>query len=152
MYPIGFLFGLGFDTATEITLIALSGAAAQSSVATVGIIALPILFAAGMNVMDTTDSVMMASAYTWAFETPLRKLYYNLIVTTVSVLAAFSIGSVELVQVAAATFHITGGIWGVIQNLDFSSLGYWLVLLFALLWLVSYIVWTISLKKRNPLV
>ncbi|MBZ2405014.1 HoxN/HupN/NixA family nickel/cobalt transporter [Liquorilactobacillus hordei] len=149
MYPVGFLFGLGFDTATEIALIALSASTAQSGIPTLGIIALPVLFAAGMNLMDTTDSVMMSGAYTWAFDTPVRKAYYNLTVTTISVIAAFLIGAIELIQVATSMAHAQGGIWTWIQNIDFGWLGYGLVLTFLAMWLIAYGIWRLFIKKRE---
>ncbi|MFT8493391.1 MAG: HoxN/HupN/NixA family nickel/cobalt transporter, partial [Liquorilactobacillus satsumensis] len=149
MYPIGFLFGLGFDTATEIALIALSASTAQSGVPTIGIIALPILFAAGMNLMDTTDSVMMSGAYTWAFDTPVRKAYYNLTVTTISVIAAFLIGAIELIQVITSMAHTQGRIWSWIQNIDFSWLGYGLVIAFLVTWGIAYVIWHFFIKKSE---
>ncbi|WP_260203292.1 HoxN/HupN/NixA family nickel/cobalt transporter [Lactiplantibacillus plantarum] len=149
MYPIGFLFGLGFDTATEIALIALSASTAQSGVTTIGIISLPILFAAGMNIMDTTDSVMMSGAYTWAFDTPVRKAYYNLTVTTISVVAAFLIGAIELTQVITNMTHTQGKVWFWIQNIDFSWLGYELVIAFLITWGIAYVVWHFFIKKRK---
>lgn len=145
MYPIGFLFGLGFDTATEIALIALSASAAQSSISGLGIIALPILFAAGMNLMDTTDSVMMSGAYRWAFDTPVRKVYYNLTVTTVSAVAAFVIGGIELIQVITSVVNIKS--W--VQNIDFNYLGYILFFMFAVMWGGAYCVWHHFLKKKE---
>lgn len=149
MYPIGFLFGLGFDTATEIALIALSASTAQSGVHTIGIIALPILFASGMNLMDTTDSVMMSGAYTWAFDTPVRKAYYNLTVTIISVLAAFLIGSIELIQVITSMAHTQGRIWSWIQKIDFSWLGYGLVIAFLVIWSIAYVIWRFFIKKKE---
>lgn len=149
MYPIGFLFGLGFDTATEIALIALSASTAQSGVHTIGIIALPILFASGMNLMDTTDSVMMSGAYTWAFDTPVRKAYYNLTVTIISVLAAFLIGSIELIQVITSMAHTQGRIWSWIQKIDFSWLGYGLVIAFLVIWSTAYVIWRFFIKKKE---
>ncbi|KRL37902.1 HoxN/HupN/NixA family nickel/cobalt transporter [Liquorilactobacillus uvarum] len=145
MYPIGFLFGLGFDTATEIALIALSASAAQSSISGLGIIALPILFAAGMNLMDTTDSVMMSGAYNWAFDTPVRKVYYNLTVTTVSVIAAFVIGGIELLQVVTSMTNVKS--W--VQNIDFNYLGYILVFAFIAMWGCAYLIWKFFIKKRE---
>ncbi|KRL05899.1 high-affinity nickel permease [Liquorilactobacillus oeni DSM 19972] len=136
MYPIGFLFGLGFDTATEIALIALSAGNSQTA-AGWRIIAFPLLFAAGMNLMDTTDSVMMTSAYRWAFATPVRKIYYNLTITSISVIAAFAIGSLELLQVAIAAAKKAGRTWSWLAELDFSQTGYFLVGIFLLLWILA---------------
>jgi high-affinity nickel-transport protein len=149
MYPIGFLFGLGFDTATEIALIALSATAAQSNVSVAGIIALPVLFAAGMNVMDTTDSVMMSGAYTWAFDTPKRKAYYNLTVTFVSVIAAFLIGLVELGNVFADFTHVNSSFITWIQSIDLNWLGYGLVIGFILMWSLAYLFWKLFIQKNE---
>lgn len=134
MYPVGFLFGLGFDTATEIALIALSITTAKSSISVITVLCLPLLFAAGMSIMDTTDSVMMSHAYKWAFEAPMRKLYYNLVVTTISVTAAIIIGLVEIMQLVPSSSLVV--VW--IQNLDTSNLGWLLVMIFGIIWGVCY--------------
>ncbi|KAF0335268.1 HoxN/HupN/NixA family nickel/cobalt transporter [Pediococcus acidilactici] len=149
MYPIGFLFGLGFDTATEIALIALSATATQSNSSIAGLIALPILFAAGMNLMDTTDSVMMSGAYTWAFDTPKRKAYYNLTVTLISVISAFFIGFIELGNVFTDLFKIKThfSLW--LQDLDLSWLGYGLVIAFIFMWCGAYLIWKFHTIKTE---
>lgn len=140
MYPVGFLFGLGFDTATEIALIGLSASAAEANVSLAGILALPIMFAAGMNVMDTTDSVMMAHAYHWAFSNPTRKIYYNVAVTLISTVTAFVIGMIELLQMGTANLATSRNvILSVIQHLDLSWLGYGLLVVLLGLWLLSYL-------------
>lgn len=139
--PLGFLFGLGFDTATEISLLALSAETAKSQCSWIAVLALPILFASGMNIMDTTDSVMMTHAYRWAFDTPIRKVYYNLTVTTISVAAAVLIGAVELSQVAGKLFHLQGGYWRWIQKIDLNWMGYGLIVLFVCVWAISYLIW-----------
>lgn len=151
MYPIGLLFGLGFDTATEITLIALSAGTAQSNASLLGITALPILFTAGMNLMDTIDSVMMSRAYTWAFDTPIRKAYYNLIVTTISVIAAFSIGIIELSQAITSIFHVENGVSSWISTADISNLGYILVAIFISVWVIAYVTRRIFTKKSESM-
>ncbi len=140
LYPIGFLFGLGFDTASEIALLAISGAAVKLSV--VGMLALPILFAAGMSLCDTCDGVFMVKAYDWAFKTPVRKIYYNITITSLGVVVALVIGLVELFQVLSEKMHWEfDGILGYIQNLEFGDLGYYLVGLFVLVWAISYGIW-----------
>ena len=149
MYPVGFLFGLGFDTASEITLIALSAGTASQGASIWGILALPILFAAGMNVMDTTDSVMMSGAYRWAFDAPIRKIYYNLTVTTISIVAAFIIGIVELLQVSTSGFAMNTGFIGWVQSLDFNWVGYGLIVVFLVIWTMTYIVSKLVPKKEN---
>jgi high-affinity nickel-transport protein len=143
VYPLGFLFGLGFDTASEVALLAISAGAAKSSLPLVGILSLPILFAAGMSLMDTADGVFMTNAYKWAFSTPLRKVYYNLTVTTLSVLAAILIGMIELAQVFSEKLSLSGGGWHWIQNLDIGLLGYLLVFLFVIAWGISLAIWKV---------
>ncbi len=141
VYPIGLLFGLGFDTATEVALLAMSAGATQSDIPLYGTLCLPILFAAGMNLMDTTDSVMMSGAYEWAFDTPVRKVYYNLTITSASVVAAVMIGVVELLQVVATVMNLRTGFWNWVQGIDFNYLGYAMVALFLGFWLVSMMIW-----------
>lgn len=143
VYPLGFLFGLGFDTASEVALLALSAGAAKSAMPFTGILSLPLLFAAGMNMMDTLDAVMMSNAYQWAFDTPVRKVYYNLTVTALSASAALLIGSVELAQVMAEQFGWKGAFGSWVQGLDLNWLGCGLILLLLLFWLVSYGIWKI---------
>jgi nickel/cobalt transporter (NiCoT) family protein len=141
VYPLGFLFGLGFDTATEIGLLAISAGTAKSVISVFGILSLPLLFAAGMSLMDTADGVFMSIAYRWAFTTPLRKLYYNVTVTSVSVVAALLIGAVELIQVLINKLHLQSGFFKWVSALDFGDLGYMLVVLFILAWLISVSIW-----------
>ncbi len=141
MYPIGFLFGLGFDSASEVALLAISAGAAKSAISFTGIIALPILFSAGMSLMDTTDGVFMTVAYNWAFATPIRKIYYNLTVTGLSVVVALLIGCIEVAQIIAPKFGLNDGFWGWVQGIDFGKIGYLLVGLFILTWGISYGIW-----------
>lgn len=143
VYPLGFLFGLGFDTASEVALLAISAGAAKNELPIVGILSLPILFAAGMSLMDTADGIFMTNAYKWAFSTPLRKVYYNLTVTALSVTAALLIGMIELAQVFSKKMGFTTGIWHLIQNLDIGWLGYLLVALFLISWGISYTIWKV---------
>jgi high-affinity nickel-transport protein len=143
VYPLGFLFGLGFDTASEVALLAISAGAAKSALPLAGILSLPILFAAGMSLMDTIDGVFMTNAYKWAFSTPLRKVYYNLTVTSLSVTAALLIGMIELIQVTSEKLNLKTGGWRWIQNMDISWLGYILVILFLLSWIISFVVWKV---------
>ncbi|WP_104749730.1 HoxN/HupN/NixA family nickel/cobalt transporter [Helicobacter cynogastricus] len=140
LYPIGFLFGLGFDTASEIALMALSGAALKLSI--LGMLSLPILFAAGMSLFDTCDGIFMVKAYDWAFKTPVRKIYYNITITSLGVIVALVIGLVELFQVLSEKMHWEfSGVLGYVQNLDFGDLGYYLVGMFVLVWAISYGIW-----------
>ncbi|HEX8075514.1 MAG TPA: HoxN/HupN/NixA family nickel/cobalt transporter [Thermoleophilaceae bacterium] len=141
MYPLGILFGLGFDTASEVGLLALTGGAASGHAPFLAIVSLPLLFAAGMSLMDTADGVFMSKAYGWAFSSPVRKVYYNLTVTTLSVVVALSIGAVELLQVLGDRLRLDGGFWSWLQGLDFEVLGYAIVGLFAVTWMVALAIW-----------
>jgi high-affinity nickel-transport protein len=136
MYPLGVLFGLGFDTATEVGLLAISAGVATKHVPFLAVLSLPLLFAAGMSLMDTVDGAFMSHAYSWAFSNPVRKVYYNLTVTTLSVTVALGIGSIELLQVMGAG-------WGWLDALDFSTLGYGIVGLFVVTWATSAVVWKV---------
>ncbi|MGA2625833.1 MAG: HoxN/HupN/NixA family nickel/cobalt transporter [Candidatus Bathyarchaeia archaeon] len=142
IYPIGVLFGLGFDTATEVALIAISvGIGVSSSVPIWMILVLPFMFTCGMVLVDTTDGVTMRAAYGWAFLNPVRKIYYNLTVTIISVLVALVIGMVELLQVLANELNLTGAFWSGLDGLDFETVGFAIVLIFLLSWAVSVLVW-----------
>jgi high-affinity nickel-transport protein len=143
VYPLGFLFGIGFDTASEVALLAISATVAAQSTNISVILVLPVLFAAGMSLMDTADGIFMTTAYNWAFSTPLRKIYYNLSVTGISVIAALVIGVIELVQLVAPKLGLTSGFWGWIENLNFGTMGYLLVALFIASWLVSFGIWKV---------
>jgi high-affinity nickel-transport protein len=149
MYPVGFLFGLGFDTATEVGLLALAAGVATHAVPVVAIVSLPLLFTAGMSLMDTADGAFMTHAYGWAFASPVRKIYYNLTVTSVSVLAALAVGGVELLQVTAERLGLTTGVWGWLAALDFNKLGYVLAATFVVAWIASAVVWrTAGIERR----
>lgn len=132
LYPLGFLFGMGFDTASEVALLALSTQGAAQALPWTGILSLPLLFASGMCLLDTADGLFMTKAYRWAFISPLRKMFYNLSVTGMSVLVALGIGSVELIQVAGP---------GLGWSIGFGDLGYLVVALFAAAWAVSFGAW-----------
>lgn len=141
VYPIGFLFGLGFDTASEVALLAVSAMAARNAVPVPGILALPVVFAAGMSLIDTGDGILMTTAYGWAFTFPLHKVYYNLTVTGLGVLAALLIGCIELGQVISQEMGLHGGLWGWIQGIRLGNLGYVLVAALVLVWAVSFALW-----------
>jgi high-affinity nickel-transport protein len=142
IYPIGVLFGLGFDTATEVALIAISvGIGVTSAVPVWMILVLPFMFTCGMVLIDTTDGVTMRVAYGWAFMNPLRKIYYNLTVTIISVLVALAIGSIELLQVIAGELRLTGAFWDWLVGLDFESIGFGIIVIFVASWLVSTAIW-----------
>ena len=120
--PLGFLFGLGFDTASEISLLALSSGASESNFIR-GIISLPILFAAGMSLLDTLDGILMTSAYNWAFFNPIRKIYYNITITNIYYRCAIS-GTVELLQILVDKLQLKGSFWEFIENIQFDNIGY----------------------------
>ncbi|TAN34771.1 HoxN/HupN/NixA family nickel/cobalt transporter [bacterium] len=135
MYPIGFLFGLGFDTASEVALLAISAGAAAQGIPFTVVIALPLIFAAGMSLMDTTDGAFMSKAYSWAFASPIRKVFYNLTVTSLSVFVALFVGVVELVQILIQILKLHGGLFDAIANFDFiGKAGYVIVAAFVIAW------------------
>jgi high-affinity nickel-transport protein len=141
MYPLGLLFGLGFDTATEVGLLVLAGGAAASGLPFYAILCLPILFAAGMSLFDTIDGAFMNFAYGWAFSKPIRKIFYNLTVTGLSVAVALGIGTIELLTVLAQKLSLTGGVWDVVTGLDLNSVGYIVVGLFVATWALALGIW-----------
>jgi high-affinity nickel-transport protein len=141
MYPVGVLFGLGFDTATEIALLATAGAAATGGLPFYAILCLPILFAAGMSLLDTIDGAFMNFAYGWAFSRPVRKIYYNITITGLSVIVALLIGTIELVQVLSDKLSLTGPFFDWVNNLDFNLIGYFIVVLFVATWALAIALW-----------
>lgn len=143
MYFVGFLFALGFDTATEISLLGLSAAGATQGMPVWSILVFPVLFMAGMTLVDTTDSILMLGAYGWAYVKPVRKLYYNITVTTISVIVALLIASVEALGLVADRLHPGGAFWDGIANLNdnFGMIGYLIVGVFVLCWLLSAVVY-----------
>jgi high-affinity nickel-transport protein len=141
MYPVGVLFGLGFDTATEVALLAAAGAAAAGGLPFYAILCLPILFAAGMSLLDTIDGAFMNFAYGWAFSKPVRKIFYNITITGLSVAVALLIGTIELMSVFADKLSLTGGVWDFVSNLDLNIVGYVIVGLFIGTWAIALAVW-----------
>jgi nickel/cobalt transporter (NiCoT) family protein len=141
MYPIGLLFGLGFDTATEVSLLVLAGGAAAFSLPWYAILTLPILFAAGMSLLDSIDGCFMNFAYGWAFSKPVRKVYYNITITALSVAVALIIGTVELGSIVTDKLGITSGPLARVADLDLNSVGYAIVALFVLTWVVALAIW-----------
>jgi nickel/cobalt transporter (NiCoT) family protein len=139
MYPLGVLFGLGFDTATEIGLLGISAAEASKGLPLWSIMAFPALFAAGMSLVDTTDNILMLGAYGWAFIKPVRKLYYNMTITFVSVVVALVVGGIEALGLLAGEFHWNGLFWNAVLKLNgnFGALGYFIIGIFALSWIFS---------------
>ncbi len=141
MYPLGLLFGLGFDTATEIALLATAGTAAAGGLPLYAILCLPVLFAAGMSLLDTIDGAFMNFAYGWAFSKPVRKVFYNITITGLSVAVALIIGVTELMAVFADKLSLTGGVFGFVANLDLNYVGYAIVALFVITWIIALSVW-----------
>jgi len=142
IYPIGVLFGLGFDTASEVALIGISvGLGVSTSVPIYYILVLPLMFTCGMVTVDTTDGVTMRVAYGWAFMNPVRRIYYNLTVTVISVLVAWAIGAVELLQVLSSELDLSGGLWNAFNSLDFETIGFLIVGVFVSSWLISLGYW-----------
>ncbi|MFF0531920.1 HoxN/HupN/NixA family nickel/cobalt transporter [Nocardia amikacinitolerans] len=141
MYPVGLLFGLGFDTATEVALLVLAGTSAAAGLPWYAILCLPVLFAAGMSLLDTIDGTFMNFAYGWAFAHPVRKVYYNITVTALSITVALLIGTVELLGLLAEQLRWSGGFWDWVGGLDLNVLGYVIVGLFVATWVVALLVW-----------
>jgi high-affinity nickel-transport protein len=144
MYPIGVLFGLGFDTATEVGILAISATSATKGLPIYTILLFPALFMAGMMLLDTTDSILMLGAYGWAFVKPIRKLYYNLNITLISVLVAFIIGTIELLSIIIDKARLSGGAWDVIGALDLNTIGFIIVGIFLLSWAISTIIYKVK--------
>jgi nickel/cobalt transporter (NiCoT) family protein len=141
MYPIGVLFGLGFDTATEVALLVLAGTSAAAGLPWYAILCLPVLFTAGMCLLDTIDGSFMNFAYGWAFSNPVRKVYYNITITGLSVVVALLIGSMELLGLLAEQFGWSGGFWGWLGGVDLNTMGFVIVGLFVLTWAGALLIW-----------
>ncbi len=141
VYPVGVLFGLGFDTASEVTLLVLAGGAAAAVLPWYAVLVLPVLFAAGMSLFDTLDGAFMNFAYGWAFLKPVRKVFYNITITSLSVAVALIIGVIELVSIFTTKLGIDSGPLAAIGNLDLNYVGFGVVALFILTWIVALAVW-----------
>jgi nickel/cobalt transporter (NiCoT) family protein len=146
MYPLGILFGLGFDTATEIALLGISAAQGSQGLSVWSIMVFPALFTAGMSLIDTTDAVLMVQAYGWAFIKPIRKLYYNMTITLVSVIVALVIGGIEALGLIGSKLGLDGSFWRFIGTLNenFGALGYLIIAIFAVSWLTSVLVYRLK--------
>jgi high-affinity nickel-transport protein len=150
IYPVGVLFGLGFDTASEVALIAISvGIGVSTSIPIYYILVLPLLFTCGMVTVDTADGVAMRVAYGWAFLNPIRKIYYNLTVTVISVLVAWAIGTIELLQVLSTELNLNGLFWSWLNAINFEMIGFGIIGIFILSWLASFGYW--RYKKYDKL-
>jgi high-affinity nickel-transport protein len=141
MYPLGVLFGLGFDTASEVALLGLAATSGVGHLPVALILILPALFAAGMCTVDSTDGILMLGAYGWAYVKPIRKLYYNLNITLVSVIIAFVVGGIEVLSILASQFGLTGGIWDLVSGVDFGLIGVLIIGLFLGSWGVSTLIY-----------
>jgi nickel/cobalt transporter (NiCoT) family protein len=144
MYPVGFLFGLGFDTASEVALLAISAGAAAQGLPFAAVISLPLIFAAGMSLMDTADGAFMSKAYSWAFASPIRKVFYNITITSLSVFVALFVGVVELAQVLIQIFHLQGSVFGAIVGFDIlGKAGYVIVAAFVIAWASALVIYKV---------
>ncbi len=152
LYPLGLLFGLGFDTATEIGLLSISATEAARGASLAHVLVFPALFAAGMALVDTADSMLMVSAYRWAFVDPMRKLWYNLTITGASVLVALFTGGVEALGLIGQRFALNGALWTLVERLNVSLAGFGFVViaLFAIAWLVSIVVYRTAFGRAEP--
>ena len=149
MYPIGFLFGLGFDTATEVALLVLAGTAVVGGLPFYAILSLPILFAAGMCLFDTIDGCFMNFAYDWAFARPVRKVYYNLTITGLSVFVALFIGAIEILGLIGQDSNLSGGFWSFMANFNINTAGFIIVGVFVLTWAVALCIWRFGHIERT---
>lgn len=146
MYPLGLLFGLGFDTATEVSLLGMSATQASSGLPVWSILVLPALFTAGMSLVDTTDGVVMVQAYGWAFTNPIRKLYYNLTMTSISAVVALLIGGIEALSLVADKWDLHGGAWTLVDQISqhFGVMGYFIIGIFVIGWLISVLIFRLG--------
>jgi nickel/cobalt transporter (NiCoT) family protein len=141
MYPVGVLFGLGFDTATEVALLVLAGTAVVSGLPFYAILSLPVLLAAGMCLFDTADGRFMNLAYDWAFARPIRKVFYNMAITGLSVFIAFFIGTIEILGLIGQEYNLTGGFWSFMRNFDINKADFVIVARFILTWAIALSIW-----------
>ena len=146
MYPVGVLFGLGFDTATEVGILSISAVLATKGLPLWTVLLFPLLFTAGMCLIDTTDGILMLGAYGWAFVKPVRKLYYNLNITLVSVLVALVVGTIELFSIISSALNLTGGFWDFVGGLNdnFGVIGYYIIGIFVVSWAVSTVIYKVK--------
>jgi high-affinity nickel-transport protein len=153
MFPLGFLFGLGFDTATEIAVFSISIAQAAKGVSFSAVLIFPVLFAAGMSLVDTTDGVMMLGAYDWAFIKPMRKLYYNMTITLVSVLIALLIGGIEALALLQNKLSLKGALWRATRTLNdnFNNLGFVIIGIILVAWSLSYLIYRVKKLDETPI-
>jgi len=149
MFFVGLIFGIGFDTATEVVLLAATAYAATSGLPFYAVLTLPLLFSGGMTLFDTLDGCFMNFAYGWAFAKPVRKVYYNLVITGLSIAAAFLIGTIEVLGVLTSELHLSGGFWNFMANFNINEAGFAIAILFAATWLTAYGFWRFgNVEKR----
>ncbi|MGD0944075.1 MAG: HoxN/HupN/NixA family nickel/cobalt transporter [Acidimicrobiales bacterium] len=141
MYPVGVVFGMGFDTATEVALLATTALLASKALPWYSIMCLPILFTAGMSLMDTADGCFMNLAYGWAFFNPVRKIYYNLAITGLSVAICFFIGTIEILGLLPMELHIHGAFWNFMENFNINAAGFVIVAMFVVTWAAALVIW-----------
>ena len=141
MYPLGILFGLGFDTATEVALLVLAGSSVVAGLPWWAILSLPMLFAGGMSLLDTIDGSFMNFAYGWAFSRPVRKVYYNIVITGLSVIVAIFIGGLEVAQVFANQLNLSGGFWNYALAFNINKAGFIIVAMFVAVWAFALLLW-----------
>ena len=144
LYPVGFLFGLGFDTATEVALLVLAGSAVVGGLPLYAILSLPILFAAGMCTFDTLDGCFMNFAYDWAFANPVRKVFYNLTITGLSVAVAFFVGTVEILGLIGQEANLSSPFWDFVRGFNINTAGFVIVGLFVATWVVALLYWRLA--------
>jgi high-affinity nickel-transport protein len=144
MFPLGLLFGLGFDTATEVGLLAIAAGVATQQMPILAVLSLPLIFAAGMSLMDTADGAFMSHAYGWAFSNPVRKVYYNIIITGLSVAVALVVGTVELLGLAVDRLGLKGVFWSWVSGIDINAVGYLIVGLFVVTWTIALLIWRVA--------
>ena len=149
MFFVGLIFGIGFDTATEVLLLAATAAAASQGLPWYAVLALPLLFSGGMTLFDTADGCFMNVAYGWAFARPVRKVYYNLVITGLSVAVAFLIGTIEITGLLSAELHVHGGFWDFMANFDINRAGFIIAGLFAVVWAAAIIYWKLGNLDRR---
>jgi len=144
MYPVGLLFGLGFDTASEVALLVIAGGAGASGAPWYAVLCLPILFAAGMSLMDSIDGSFMNFAYGWALSKPVRKVFYNLTITALSVAVALVIGTIEVGGLISSELGLSGSFWSWFENVDINVLGFVIVALFVATWVIALVIWRLG--------
>ena len=149
MFFVGLIFGIGFDTATEVLLLAATAAAATEGLPWYAVLALPLLFSGGMTLFDTLDGCFMNFAYGWAFARPVRKVYYNLVITGLSIAVAFLIGTIEIVGLLSAELHIHGGLWDLVAGFDINRAGFAIAGLFVVVWAVAIAYWRLGKLDRR---